>query len=139
LNLLYHWKYIINDKIKIKFILVGLLNTFFGLSAYPALFYSLANFNFHYLTVLFISQIVCITFSYATNKKIVFKTKGNVVAEYIKFSSFYLSYFLLNLILLPFMVEILRIHPIFAQVLFTFFVAISSYIWHSKISFALRK
>ena len=129
-------KGVLNDKVKVRFILAGIINTVFGLSAYPIIYYSLAKFNLHYLVILFISQVICITFSYATNKVFVFKTTGNVWSEYIKFSSFYLSYFLVNLGALPFMVEILKMNPIFAQIIFTFVVAISSFFWHSKISFA---
>ena len=132
------WKRIVNDKVKVRFILAGIINTVFGLSAYPILYYSLTKFNLHYLVILFISQVICITFSYATNKIFVFKTRGNFVSEYIKFSSFYFSYFLVNLLVLPFMVEVLKMKPIFAQILFTFFVVISSFFWHSKISFATK-
>ena len=132
------WKRIVNDKVKVRFILAGIINTVFGLSAYPILYYSLAKFNLHYLVILFISQVICITFSYATNKIFVFKTRGNFVSEYVKFSSFYLSYFLVNLLALPFMVEVLKINPIFSQIIFTFFVVISSFFWHSKISFATK-
>lgn len=131
-------KRVVNDKLKVRFILAGIINTVFGLSAYPILYYSLVKFNLHYLVILFISQVICITFSYVTNKVFVFKTTGNLWSEYIKFSSFYLSYFLVNLVALPFMVEILKMNPILAQILFTFVVVISSYFWHSKISFATK-
>ena len=131
-------KGILNDTVKVRFIFAGIVNTVFGLSAYPILYYSLAKFDLHYLVILFISQVICITFSYGTNKVFVFKTTGNVVREYIKFSSFYMSYFLVNLVALPFMVEILKMNPIFAQILFTFVVVVSSFFWHSKISFATK-
>ena len=131
-------KGILNDTVKVRFIFAGIVNTVFGLSAYPILYYSLEKFDLHYLVILFICQVICITFSYGTNKVFVFKTTDNVVREYIKFSSFYMSYFLVNLVALPFMVEILKMNPIFAQILFTFVVVVSSFFWHSKISFATK-
>lgn len=138
LLLISFWKCIISDKVKVRFILMGIVNTAFGLSVYPTLYYSLARFNLHYLLILLISQAICVTFSYVTNKIYVFKTTGNFVNEYIKFSSFYLLTFLVNMTALPLMVEVLKMSPISGQILFTFFVVVLSFFWHSKISFSIK-
>jgi len=144
---------------KIRFVLAGALNTGFGLGAYPALYYLLATQKLHelmlmgvqkvhylimlttipyYLIVLTVSQIVCVTFAYLTNKFLVFRTKGNYGTEFMKFITFHLSYFLVNLAALPVLVVFFGINPIIAQTSFAVMVIVSSYFWHSRITFSSK-
>jgi putative flippase GtrA len=81
----------------------------------------------------------CITFSFFTNKYFVFKTKGNVKEEYLRFFAFYGFYLLLNLLCLPFLVEVIQITPILAQTLFSFAIIVSSYFWHNLVTFKQTK
>ena len=71
-----------------------------------------------------------------TNKFFVFQTKGNYLNEFFKFSSFYVIYFLLNLFTLPIMVELFKMGPILSQALFSILIIVSSFFWHSKLSFS---
>jgi putative flippase GtrA len=57
------------------------------------------------------------------------------MTEFVKFISFHLTYFFINLISLPVLVEFLGFNPVTGQVLFAIVVIISSYFWHSKITF----
>jgi putative flippase GtrA len=123
---------------KVRYLLAGGLNTAVGLAAYPVLYFGLARFEPHYLAILVASQAFCICFAYLTNKFLVFKTKGNYVNETLKFISFHLAYFLLNLVVLRFLVERLQVPPVWAQMGFAVLVIISSYLWHSKITFSTR-
>lgn len=120
---------------KIRFLLAGVLNTAVGIVVYPALYFLLAPLKLHYLTILTISQVLCITFSFLTNKFIVFRTSGNYLREFGKFILFHLSYFLVNLAALPVLVEFADMNPIWAQTLFALLVIITSYFWHSRITF----
>jgi putative flippase GtrA len=124
---------------KVRFLLAGALNTVFGLAAYPTLFFLLAPLRLHYMVVLGITQITCVAFSYLTNKFLVFRTVGNYLRESGKFVLFHLSYFLVNLVALPLLVEIFGMSPVWGQTLFAVAVIISSYFWHSKITFALAQ
>ncbi|MBM4128289.1 MAG: GtrA family protein [Nitrospira sp.] len=124
---------------KLRFVLAGAFNTTLGLAAYPALFFLLRPFDFHYLTVLAISQILCVTAAFLTNKFLVFRTSGNYLNEYGRFVTFHLSYFLVNLVALPFLVEIMHMNPVWAQTLFAALVIVSSYFWHSRITFRTDK
>ena len=54
-----------------------------------------------YLGVLVLSQIICTTFSFVTNKYLVFKTKGGIKKEYAKFFLFHGINITLNFICLP--------------------------------------
>lgn len=135
-----HWhdvrKLIRQHEVKLRFLFAGTLNTVFGLAAYPSLYFLLAAFRLHYMAVLGITQITCVVFSYLTNKFLVFRTVGNYLRESGKFVLFHLSYFLVNLIALPFLVEIVGISPVWGQTLFAVSVIVTSYFWHSNITFA---
>jgi putative flippase GtrA len=130
------WKLIRLHETKVRFLLAGALNTVVGLAAYPALFFSLAPLKLHYMLVLGITQVSCVAFAYLTNKFLVFRTVGNYLRESGKFVLFHLSYFLVNLVALPLLVEIFGMSPVWGQTLFAVAVIITSYFWHSKITFA---
>ena len=122
-------------QVKIRFLLAGFLNTAFGLGTFPVLYYMLAACKLHYLIILTISQVICISFAFLTNKFLVFRTKGNYIAEILKFIMFHLSYFIVNLFALPVLVELFHLSPVIAQSLFALLVIASSYFWHSRITF----
>jgi putative flippase GtrA len=121
---------------KVRFLFAGMLNTMFGLAAYPALYFLLGPLRLHYMAVLGIAQIACVTFSYLTNKFLVFRTAGNYLNEGGKFALFHLFYFAVNLVALPFLVEIVGMPPVWGQTLFAIAVIVTSYFWHSNITFA---
>lgn len=120
---------------KIRFLIAGGINTAVGLAVYPILYLLLQPYGVSYLKALILAQIICITFSFISNKYFVFKTKGNIKTEYPKFFAFYGFYFVLNLICLPIMVEGLHLNPMVAQTLFSIAIVVSSYFWHSTITF----
>jgi putative flippase GtrA len=124
---------------KVRFLLAGALNTAIGLAVYPALYFLAAPLKLHYLTILVISQVVCVTFAFLTNKFLVFRTSGNYLRESGKFVTFHLSYFLVNLAALPALVELVGMHPVWAQTLFAVLVIVTSYFWHSRITFSSTK
>ncbi|NTF45747.1 MULTISPECIES: GtrA family protein [Rhizobium] len=123
---------------KIRFIAAGGLNTLFGLAAFPVLMWTLASMSMHYLIILTIAQILSISFSFITNKFLVFRTSGNYLAEFGKFITFHAAYFIANLVALPIMVELLGVPPIWGQFGFAAAVIVSSYFWHSRITFQRR-
>lgn len=123
---------------KARFLVTGGLNTLFGLAIYPLLMFFTASF-FHYLVVLAIAQALSILFSYLTNKCMVFCTKGNYLAEFVKFVTFHLVYFAANIVTLPIMVELFGVRPVCGQFGFALAVIITSYFWHSKITFHRKR
>lgn len=124
---------------KVRFLLAGALNTAIGLAIYPALYFLAAPLKLHYLTILVISQVVCVTFAFLTNKFLVFRTSGNYLRESGKFLTFHLSYFLMNLAALPALVEFAGMKPVWGQTLFAVLVIVTSYFWHSHITFSSTK
>jgi len=124
---------------QLRFLIAGGLNTLVGLSIYPLFYIFLEPMGFGYIQVLLFSQIFCITFSFISNKYFVFRTKGNVKEEYLRFFVFYGFYLLLNLLCLPFLVEVVKITPIISQTIFSFVIILSSYFWHSSVTFKQTK
>jgi len=124
---------------KIRYLLAGAFNTAVGLAVYPALYFLALPLKLHYLMILTISQIICVTVAFLTNKLMVFRTSGNYLREFLKFVSFHLSYFLVNLAALPALVELAGMNPVWAQTIFAVLVIITSYFWHSRITFSSTK
>jgi putative flippase GtrA len=124
---------------KIDYLLVGGVNTAIGLGAFPALYFLATPYQLHYMIVLVISQIFCVTVAFFTNKHFVFRTRGNYLTEYLRFSAFYWGYFTFNLILMPLLVEIFGINPVVSQVPISAGIILISYFWHSKVTFVSNK
>jgi putative flippase GtrA len=121
---------------KLRFIMVGGFNTLFGLAAYPVLFFVLKPLHLHYLVVLVLAYCVCIVFSFSTIKLLVFRTKGQQGREFGRFVTFNVLYLLLNLLALPVLVEFLGLSPVWGQMMFATLLVVSSYFWHSHITFS---
>lgn len=124
---------------KFRFLLAGAVNTAIGLALYPILYLVLNPFGITYIWVLVMAQIICVSISFITNKYFVFQTRGNLRLEYFKFFMFHGFYFLINLIVLPIMVEVLKLNPIIAQTVFSIFIITTSYFWHNHITFKKSK
>jgi putative flippase GtrA len=121
-----------------RFLIVGGINTIFGFSIYPLIYLLTRGFDIFYVWVLVPSQIIAVSFSFATYKYFVYKTSGNHIREYGKFSFFHVVMFTLNLLALPLLVEGFGINPMIAQTIFSFLVVSTSYIWYQKIAFKNR-
>lgn len=120
---------------KLSYVLVGIINTVFGLTLFPILYYCFPSMRTHYVILLSISQVACISSAFLTNKFLVFRTKGRYFFEYLKFSSVYVLYFIANLLLLPFLVNITKYSPMILQTIISLSVFLTSYFWHSNITF----
>jgi putative flippase GtrA len=121
---------------KVNYLLVGGWNTIFGYLTFVALYYLLHQ-SIHYLILLIISNILSITNAYVGYKIFVFRTKGNYLKEYLRFYVVYGLALLLNLALLPLVVELLKINPVIAQAIIMFINVVFSYLGHKNFSFRL--
>ncbi|OYX72146.1 MAG: hypothetical protein B7Y95_11330 [Rhizobiales bacterium 32-66-11] len=129
---------LIEHETKVRYLFAGGLNTAFGLAVFPALIWAIGD-KAHYMVSLVVAQILSITFAYATNKFLVFRTKGNVLREFGRFISYHAISFWVILGAFPLLVEIGNIPPIYAQAGLILGMIATSYLWHSRISFRLRK
>ena len=123
----------------VRYVLAGALNTVVGFSAYPSLLWFSGWFREHYLVALLIVQVFCVCFAFTTYKVGVFKSRNNILRDFLRFTSYYATIFGLNWIILPFFVEVVGINPIITQTVFNVFVVIFGYFWHSNITFASEK
>jgi putative flippase GtrA len=120
---------------KLRYLIAGGINTVVGLTAYPFLYVCLSPIGFGYLQVLLISHIVSVTFSFLTNKFYVYRTKKNIMQEYFKFFMFYGVYLIINLILLPIFVNVIRLTPIIAQAFISIVGVVMGYFCYNFIVF----
>ena len=110
-------------------------NTAFGLAIYPALLWVFPWLRVHYMVGLLIAQAVSLCFAYSSYKLGVFQTRGGYAREITAFLSFYGVNYAANWIALPALVEFAHLSPIIAQLMFSAVIMITSYFWHSKVTF----
>ena len=124
---------------KIRFLAVGGFNTLMGLTVFPVLMLVSPFRAFHYMFALLLAQLICLTAAYVAYKLVVFRTKGSILAEFTRFSSFYLTSYAINWAALPAIVELGTVNPIFAQTGFMLVTVTLSFFWHDNVSFKQQK
>ena len=93
-----------------RYLLVGIWNTLFGYLSFAGLTAALATFMQHsYLPACVLSSILNITLAFLAYKWFVFKTEGNYFREWARCVAVYSTSILTNLILLPILVEAIRL------------------------------
>jgi putative flippase GtrA len=125
------------NKKKIRYVAVGFWNTIFSYAAFVLLYY-LTHTWLHYMLILVLSQIIGLTNAYISYKLLVFKTKGNIIREYLRFYVVYGTTFLVNLVLIAFFVEVVGINPVISQGIIAVIVVAMAYIGHSRFSFSVK-
>lgn len=121
----------------LRYMIAGGVNTLVGISAYPLLLWLVPWFRVHYLLALLLVQVLCVCFAFATYRFGVFKSRGNIVGDFLRFSSYYATMFAVNWVVLPFFVEVVGVDAIVTQSVFNIFVITFSYFWHSNITFKM--
>src|SRR5450759_1354670 len=96
----------------VKFLTVGLLNTFFGYAIYAVLVF----IHLPYLTALFIATLVGVTFNYFSFGQMVFKAHGGWLA-FGKFIFAYAVVYAINAILLSILTQGFYLSPYLGQVI----------------------
>ncbi len=131
---------------KVRFLIVGGWNTFFGYGVFVAFdtgFAALfASRRLAYMSAIFVSSIVAVLSAYIMHRRITFRSvsKGRLkFMEFFRFCATYAFTIALSIILLPVFVEIFRFSPKSAGLLVTLLCAILSYFSHAKFSFKDNK
>jgi putative flippase GtrA len=128
-----------------RYLLVGLWNTFFGYAtffAFTILLEPVVPHGLGYIVASAVSGLLSITAAFLAYKKFVFKTMGNYLREWLRCLAVYGSNILLNLMLLPLLVEAIR-HttrydyqaPFIAGALLTCMGVVYNFVGHRKFSF----
>lgn len=127
-------KRVILDRQKFLFIIVGMCNTIFGYSVFALLIYFFSS-RISYQLILVLSYPIAITNAYILHKLFVFKTKGNILKEYLRFSVTYFVVFVINFFVLPLLVEFLYFNIYVAQGLILIVNVIFSFVMHKNYTF----
>jgi putative flippase GtrA len=118
-----------------RYLVAAGMNTAFGVAIYPALLWGFPWLRVHYMIGLLIAQALSLSFAYANYKLGVFQTRGGYAREVTAFVSFYGVNYAANWVALPALVELGHLPPIIAQLMFSAVIMITSYFWHSKVTF----
>lgn len=131
-------QYLRKDDRPVRFLIAGAANTAFGIALYPALVWSSTWLQHHYMLALLISQAACICLAYLTYK-LALRSDSTSAGQVGMFGSFYLLQYLANLAALPFLVEVIGLTPVVAQGGFIVLLVVSSYFWHSRLTFPQKR
>lgn len=122
---------------KILYLLIGGWNTLLGYGVYYLLYRTFKG-KVHYVVLLIPANIIAITNAYLSYKILLFRTKVGFKKSLLEYLRFYMVYgvsMLINLILLPFFVEIIGLPILAAQAVVMFITIIISYTGHKYFSF----
>jgi putative flippase GtrA len=122
------------DNQKIRYLLIGVINTVFGYFVTVFFYYSLTNLV-HTLAILALAHIVAISFSFFTNKIVVFKTKKNWMSEYLRYFFVYGNTALVAILLTWILTDYTDIPFWLVQGLILPFTVIVTYLSHKKYTF----
>lgn len=116
------------------FLVVGGINTLVGLAAFAVL-YQLWGSTLHYLGALVLAYAVGIVIGFTLQRRLVFKVKGNVLVDLVRYTGVQAVALALNSALLPLVVEGLGMPVLPGQVISLALVVIASYFGHTFFSF----
>lgn len=119
--------------IQFRYLIVGVWNTIFGIG----IFYLLLKFliGVDYRLILFISFVLANLQSHLTQRALVWRSKERFVPELIRFFIGAIGIFVINLLLLTFLVDFLGYQTFESQVLLTFVLTIANYFFQKHTVF----
>ena len=121
---------------RIRFLAVGGFNTVLGY----VLFVALDNLVFEhipfgYLLSLIVSYAITIGLAFILYRRFVFKVRGRVFGDLIRFIGVYAIAIGINVLALPLLVEVVRLPPFLAQAIIIVITTLVSFFGHKKVSF----
>lgn len=126
-------------KRRARFLLVGGGNTVIGFTLFPVAYSFFYPLGVAPELILAGSYISCSLISFFTQKIVVFRTKGNLVYEAVRFIALQLALYVINIVALPKISDLSGAGTLLSQAVFTALVIIFSYIWHTKITFRVAR
>lgn len=119
---------------RVAFLLAGGLNTLFGFLCFAA-YQLLLGHATGYMLVLLLAHVTSVMFAFTMHRRFVFRVSGHFWGDLWRFESVNLTSLALNAVLLPTLVEGLRLQVVLAQGAVTVVIAVVSWLGHSRISF----
>jgi putative flippase GtrA len=122
------------DSQKLRFLAVGVWNTFFAYATFGTLYMLLHNV-LHYLIISVMSHALSVTNAFVCQRWLVFHSRSGWVKAFLRFNLVQLVILVWCLAGLAFMVEVLHIHPLISQSLVIAGAVAGSYIMNRNYSF----
>lgn len=126
---------------RVAFLLVGVINTLFGFAVFVACSESLGHLVEHRfgavtaaLVTLGPTYVLTVLFAFGMHRRFVFRVRGHVLRDLLRFWSVYLTGLGINAIVLPVLVEF-GLHRVPAQAISVAFTTLLSYFGHRHFSF----
>ena len=123
---------------KIRFLAVGGFNTILGYLTFSIIQFKFGH-NIGYVGSLISSHILVSFLAFYLYRKIVFKVQGNLLIDFARFQGIYSISLVLNVAVLPLLVQSFGINPYLGQFISIFLIAILSFLGHKFISFKRRQ
>ncbi len=127
---------------KIRFIVVGILNSIFSIAVFICIDFILTTYLSSrfaaYMSATIISTPIAMTQAFFTQKYLTFisdKTGKKMFEEFLKFIIISSWVVILRIILMPVFVEIFKMHPWIAAILINIIKAVFAYFGHSRYTF----
>ena len=121
--------------LKKRYLLVGIWNSFFGVFIFWFLLHA-AEPLLRYQGVLAAATFLGVCQSHLTQRLFVWKSQAPFIAEFLKFGTVYAAQFVANLVLLMFMVEVIEIDVLPAQISITIALVAVAFVINKKWTFA---
>jgi putative flippase GtrA len=90
----------------------------------------------HYFIAILSAQVVTIAGAFPVYRRLVFRSTGGVWADFMRFLLVWSSGAISGIVLTPLLVEVLRWHPLVAQVVAIAVIAAGSFLAHRFFTFA---
>jgi putative flippase GtrA len=119
---------------QVLYLVVGAWNTVFGYGIWALLQFLIGD-RVHYLVVVLIAWPLAVLNAYFGYRWFVFRSHGSIVRELPRFSLVYLATLLVNLALLPILLDLLPFNIYVVQALLLTVVVVASYLGHKYFSF----
>jgi len=125
---------IVGDQ-RVAFLIVGGFNTLDGFVLFVLFHMLLGNGFARYMLTLVLAQLLAMSVAFFLHRRFVFRVRGHVLLDALRYGLVNLGTFGLNAVLLPFFVEVVGLAVVPSQVLATVVVVVVSYLGHSLFSF----
>lgn len=94
--------------------------------------------HWHYMVAILVAQVITICTAFWFYRGFVFRSKGTVWGDFLRFLSIWMTGAIAGIIGTPLLVEFLHIDPVIAQILAIIIVAVFSFLGHTFFSFRDR-
>jgi putative flippase GtrA len=120
---------------RIAFLIVGGFNTVNGFALFVLFHLLLGNGFANYMATLLASHVVAVMCAFFLHRRFVFRVRGHLLLDAVRFEAVNLGALGLNAALLPLFVEVVGLGVILAQLLAGVLIVLTTYFGHSLFSF----